>query len=334
MNEPTGSTAGGDASQLASSLEPTLRSVCGDRLSRVQWFRADWQRGGAATGYATYTLEDGSAAEAVVKLPVGPTEYRWTTALGSADAASEGADNPPTPRVYASGTELGGYDLAWLVIERLDGPPLSREMSRAGLDGMLASLVEWYARTQGVAPVAGRAEEPDWQALLSRARQSARDAGIPEAQRWNEQIRAVQRALPRILHRWTNRPITVWCHGDPHPANALRRSANEQDGEGKRWVLIDLALVHPGHWVEDAVYLERLYWGRKEALDGIKPVSALGRLMRKRGLAGGEDHNELAAARRVLTAACSPAFLHREGDPRHLHAALEVIETQLPAAAR
>ncbi len=43
-------------------------------------------------------------------------------------------------------------------------------------------------------------------------------------------------------------------------------------------VLVDLALVHPGHWVEDALYLERQYWGHSDLLKGVKPASELARL--------------------------------------------------------
>src|SRR5690606_39370794 len=31
---------------FGSALEPVLRQACGDRLSAINWFRTDWQRGG------------------------------------------------------------------------------------------------------------------------------------------------------------------------------------------------------------------------------------------------------------------------------------------------
>ena len=79
-------------------LEPVLRGVCEDRLSEVSWFRTDWQRGGAATGYATYLDDDGTEQPVVVKLPVPPCELLWMRAL---------LDAPDVvPKLYA-GDEKG-----------------------------------------------------------------------------------------------------------------------------------------------------------------------------------------------------------------------------------
>jgi hypothetical protein len=97
---------------------------------------------------------------------------------------------------------------------------------------------------------------------------------------------------------------------------------------------VDLALVHPGHWLEDALYLERQYWGHTELLHGIKPVSLIAKYRRERGLPTDENYADLAVVRRVLMAACAPALVDREGNPKYLHAALEVIERFLPQAAR
>ena len=44
-------------SSLASSLEPILRKQTNNRLDNIHWFRTDWQRGGAATAFASlYSL--------------------------------------------------------------------------------------------------------------------------------------------------------------------------------------------------------------------------------------------------------------------------------------
>ncbi|MCX5659956.1 MAG: hypothetical protein NTW19_09575 [Planctomycetota bacterium] len=58
-----------DSRPLGALLEPALRQTCGGRLSEVNWFRTDWQRGGALTGYATYRDDDGQPQPVVVKLP-------------------------------------------------------------------------------------------------------------------------------------------------------------------------------------------------------------------------------------------------------------------------
>jgi hypothetical protein len=91
-------------------------------------------------------------------------------------------------------------------------------------------------------------------------------------------------------------------------------------------------MVHAGHWVEDAVYLERLYWGRAEKLHGIKPVSMLAKFRRESGQEASDDYASLAHVRRVLMGSTAPAFLEREGHPRYLRAALENVEKSLPIA--
>lgn len=98
-------------------------------------------------------------------------------------------------------------------------------------------------------------------------------------------------------------------------------------------MLLDLAEVHPGHWVEDAVYLERLYWMRPDALKGVKPVSLIARARKKHNLDTSDDYQRLADIRRVLMASCAPAFLQSEGHPRYLEAALGVLEKTLPRVA-
>ena len=105
-----------DTHDLAVSLAPVLQQQCQGRLGAIEWFRAPWQRGGAATGFSTWEMDDGRRVGVLVKLPVGPVEYRWTAALGAVPEgkwASEECLRFPTPRVLACGQELNGYDLAW-----------------------------------------------------------------------------------------------------------------------------------------------------------------------------------------------------------------------------
>jgi aminoglycoside phosphotransferase (APT) family kinase protein len=185
------------------------------------------------------------------------------------------------------------------------------------------------ARAETAAPVRGRPESPDWDALLSRAREIARESVLPEAQHWNDVVKRAQKALPKIATRWESRPINAWCHGDLHPGNAMRRTDDEHE-----CVLIDLALVHAGHWVEDAVYLERQFWARPDALFGLHPVTELARYRRELGLSTEGDYGTLANLRRVLMAACAPVHVAGDGHPRYLHAALEMLERVLPQVGR
>ena len=93
--------------------------------------------------------------------------------------------------------------------------------------------------------------------------------------------------------------------------------------------LIDLAEVRAGHWVEDAVYLERQFWARPKHLDAARPVKTLAAARRRLGLPVQDDYPRLAMARRVLLAATAPGFLKSEGDPRHLDACLGWLERAL-----
>lgn len=314
---------------LAQQLGPALCEACDARLGEIRWFQSDWQRGGAATGYAEYWVDpqDGrppELREVVVKLPVGPIEHRFTTALAATDA--------PTPRVVAHGSEVGGYDLAWLVMERLPGQPLSLDKG----EGVFAELAEaaaaFHMHAPRVMPAGAPKNPPDWHALLGKSRESLRVNEVPDGQRWKEAVKHVQKALPRLVAKWESRPITGWCHGDLHPGNAMRRPEGSPWGP-PRCVLLDLAEAHPGNWVEDAVYLERLYWGRPDALHGVKPLKLLAQARRALALDNGETYPDLANVRRVLMAACAPAFLHREGSPRYMAAALDVVERLLPQAS-
>jgi len=322
----------GDAHDLARLFDPILHRATESRLGHIEWFRSQHQRGGAATGFSTWTLADGRETPVFVKFPVGPAEHRWTVALGACDPAhwdDRWSRASPTPRVLASGTQLGGYDLAWIIVERLEGPSLARGLDEAGATSLLRAAADFQAAAMKVAPLGPCPPSPDWERTLERSRELARAGGFAESQKWNEAIKKIQRALPILRRRWESRPINAWCHGDLHPGNVMRRASEAESV----CVLIDLALVHSGHWAEDALYLERQFWGREKQL-GIKPVSVLAKFRRERGLAAEDGYGDLAMVRRVLTAGCAPALLDREGNPRYLHAALDVIERCLPQACK
>ncbi|HYE61598.1 MAG TPA: phosphotransferase [Phycisphaerales bacterium] len=331
--------SGGDNHDLAIALDPVLHKQCNGRLGPIEWFSAPWQRGGAATGFSTWRLEDGTTIGVLVKLPVGPLEYRWTTALGR---VGEGEWNEaralclPTPRVVASGTQLNGYDLGWIIVERLHGPTLTTNFTEQAVVDLLAAAADFQKCAMACENLGPRPPTPTWHVTIEHARAAAKVGHLADAQKWNDVLKKVQKCLPTLIAKWEGRNVNAWCHGDLHPGNALRRRLPDGLGpEGRNGcVLVDLALVHPGHWVEDALYLERQYWGHTELLHGVKPLSCLAKFRRERGLPTDESYGDLAVVRRVLMAACAPALVDREGNPKYLHAALEVIERFLPQASR
>ncbi len=326
-----------DPAALARALEPAIRASCGQRLiGEIEWFTATWQRGGAATGSAVWSDPAcGGELPVIIKLPVGGAELAWTRLLGDhgSDRDVRTGETPhPTPRVLASGSAIGGYDLGWIVIERLEGRTVGSDLSRASLEGLVRAAVEFQVRAHGCdadGQVASRTDERDWASLIAASRQAVRDNALSEQQRWNEAIKHTQRVLPDLLEQWGLRPTTDWCHGDLHPGNALHMPG---DGEHPdRCVLIDLGLVHRGSWVEDAVYLEHLFWGHEDRLSGVEPVKAMRAERKRRGLRVRERDGRLANIKRVLTAACVPARLAGEGgDQAYLHAALDRLEKLLP----
>ncbi len=323
-----------DSHALAVALEPVLRHACEDRLGPIEWFASRWQRGGAATGFSTWRDEDGALREVVVKLPVGYVEHRWTTGLGRVDRSSWNlpeCERRPTPRVLADGHELGGYDLAWIVMERLPGEPLAKDLKPGCIHELMEAAVDFQARSAALTPVEGRPKAVDWAHLFEKSKETARLSPLPEAKHWLESVKKAGKVLDWLINHWNARSMTSWCHGDLHAGNAMRRVRS--DG-GQTCVLIDLALVHPGHWVEDALYLERQFWGHSELLYGIKPVTEMARIRRERGMPASDNYAELANVRRVLTAAAAPALIEREGNPKYLHAALETLDRVLPQVGR
>jgi hypothetical protein len=309
-----------DPRALASSLAPLLADACAGRLGEITWFRADWQRGGAATGRATF-LDDASEPMAVVvKLPVGARELLWTRRLEqvSTDGASV------APRLLASGEYLGGYDLAWMVIEHFAHGPLGLHWHDNHVPRIADAIARFHAATAPFEVDQPARREP-WDELVQEAADSVRTNHLAEESRWLAGLKSLRARLPELAAAWESRPLSGWLHGDPHMANAMSRQAIDEGPVS----LIDLAEVHPGHWVEDAIYLERQLWARPERLKPVRPVRAVAEARKLYGLPVEPDHPRLAMIRRALLAATAPRFLRSEGHPRHLEACLGWLETAL-----
>lgn len=317
-----------DGHDLGSALEPALLHACNGRLSDVHWFRTDWQIGGASTAHAKYAPgADSTKLDVVIKLPLSPREYRFLTGLGETDA--------PTPRIAQHGSELGGYDFAWVVMERLPGSPPSAHLHKEVFERLANAAAHFHDHCGRRWQLEPPPPPPDWATLLNRAREAMRaNPDIPQAHEWILAIKHTQKALARLQTLWSSRAINTWRHGDLHPGNCMERPVGSPWNAAPGYVLFDLAEVACGHWIEDAVYLERIFWGRPETLEGVKPVSLIAKARRHLGLDTSDDYATLANVRRILMAATSPAFLRHEGRPTYLHAALGTIDRLLPLVTK
>src|SRR5690606_35892481 len=134
---------------------PALRKACDHRLSAINWFRTDWQRGGALTGYASYETDAG-VKPVVVKLPVPPRERQWLVRLQN--------DADVVPVVYAHGQTIGPYDIAWVVMERLPFGPLGAAWQGGAFDLLLEAAGRFYqAASRTPVDAQSLRHEKDWQ---------------------------------------------------------------------------------------------------------------------------------------------------------------------------
>lgn len=312
---PSPPSSNGPTSAFGTLLEPVLRDACRSRLSTVNWFRADWQRGGALTGYATWTDEQGESHQVVVKLPVPPCERRWLVRLQAFDDV--------VPHVYAHGEALGGYDLAWVVMERLSYGPLGASWDGREFDLLVEAIGRFYAAAQH-APHDGQHSpaDPDWHAVLKTARQRAAAGALPDAQRWAAALKKATKKLKRWTHTWASRTIDGWCHGDLHLGNAMTRLPPP---EGPA-VLFDFAHTRPGHWLQDAVYLESQFWHRPQRLSGRRLCRQVAQQRKHLRLPLEQNWAQIAEVKRALLAMSVPVNLQRDGDPQYVAAALNVLE--------
>lgn len=313
-----------DARSLAASLLPHLEDACSGRLSDVIWFKADWQRGGAATGRGTWDPGDGAAFDVIIKIPVRPREVTWLDRLQS----TPGDDAlPVVPRLLASGTTLGGYDLAWVVIEKIEHGPLGMRWHKDHIRRIAEAAARFSLEADRWPASDAEPRVEDWAFMVDQARTSVRLNEPADHVQWSNTLKRLSHGIDELVDRWRKRETCHWIHGDLHLANALSRDGMQSGPV----TLIDLAEVRPGHWLEDAVYLERQLWASPDRLVSSKPVKAMASARRRLGLGVEEHWDELAMIRRALMAGTAPTFMRSEGHPRFFKACLQQLERSLDA---
>ena len=162
--------------------------------------------------------------------------------------------------------------------------------------------------------------------MLRRSRAIVRDQAVPDRQRWNAAVKTLGRKIKKLVKIWNARDAAHWCHGDLHFGNAMT-AAPPPDGPA---VLFDLAKIHAGHWIEDAVNFEHLYWAAPGRLGDDDVVKRMNRLRKQHGLTVDEDWPQLAIIRRAMVAAAAPLEAGGQANPAYLQAALDVLERSLP----
>jgi aminoglycoside phosphotransferase (APT) family kinase protein len=280
----------------------------------------DWQRGGALTGTAQYESTDGPR-EAFVKFPVPGRELSWIRRLQDCE------DPPIVPRLFESGESLAHHDIGWLVMERLPGMPLGSRWSPGHLSRTASACASMQACMTGI-PIDRPKRKDDWERWLEQSSQSIIENELPEKKRWAAALRLARIHWNDIIGQWRARTPIHWIHGDLHLGNAMFRN------DGKTICLVDLAEVRPGHWIEDALYLERLYWSHPDRVRDECPLESMLEARLKLGLEVGKGIVALANARRILLAATTPAFIAQEGTRAHLKASLNVLENGLALWSR
>lgn len=299
---------------LGAALEPVLKKTCDGRLSDLSWFRTDWQRGGALTGYATYRDEADQAHRVVVKLPVPPAERHWLVALQSHDHV--------VPQVHRHGDTLNGYDLAWVVMEALPHGPLGSAWQGREFDLLIEAAARFYAATATHPPL-GQPDGRDWIDLVGRTRKQLQSASLPNVQRWRKALKKNKSKLKQAVALWQDRPLSDCCHGDLHLANAMTR-VPAPDGPA---VLLDFARVRPGHWTEDAIYLEHLYWHATDHPGTHKLAKRIADQRKQHHLPLDADWPRYAQAKRILLAMTAPLRIEHMPHVRQLEVALEIVES-------
>ncbi len=311
-----------DHRTLAASLLPHLEEACEGRLHDVVWFKADWQRGGAATGRGAWRSDFGDDKDVIVKIPVGPRELTWLHRLQPEPGDME---EPVVPRLHASGTTLGGYDLGWVVIEKIAHGPLGMRWHKDHSRRLAVAAVRFWKMTDRFVIQDEQVRVEDWAHMVEDARRSVRRNKPSDSTKWLKLLKSLSSGIDRLVERWRDRDTDHWIHGDMHFANAMSR-VGMQSGPV---TLIDLAEVRPGHWLEDAVLLERQLWAMPDRLMAAQPVKAMAAERRRAGLQVVDHWDELAHIRRALMAGTAPTFMRSEGHPRFFEACMNQLERSL-----
>lgn len=283
-----------------------------ENFSELVPFRTLWQHGGAATAWLKWGE---SQRDGMIKLPVKAWERRWHRRI------RESRDPELAPDLFAIGDTIGNVDFAWIVMERIQGNPLHQDPDALAVDQACKAFARFQKASRPFA-VQQRPAPAEWPKQIEQTRKSLQALPDDLAESWRDALDALAKYHDEAIAAWRYRPINGWVHGDAHLGNIL------QDDQGEVR-LIDFAEVRAGHWVEDAITLERPLWQRPELLSEVDPVDKIAGYRRQLGLPVSAEDGRLAAIRRTLLAATAPAWSRTEGGISGLRSTLMVLERGL-----
>ncbi|QQE10856.1 phosphotransferase [Planctomycetota bacterium] len=325
-----------NSGHFGSLLEPVITQALSPNIDKIHWFRTDWQRGGALTGFSKWTTDDNQVHDVIIKLPVPPCERHWLVHLQN--YADQNPDQPSiAPRLFAHGETLNGYDLAYVVLERLPHGPLNHKWLGHEFD-LLTDVASRFYKATTDHPLTGEPLHRDWSEIYTLAVKQVKNHSLPKdvEKRWAKALKKTKKKLPKWIDIWDNRPINGWNHGDLHLRNVLTRTpppdqnaAPDTNPADHAAVLIDFAEVRVGHWTEDAVYFEHLYWAARDRLQGRKLCKMIAQARKNAGFTLDPNWPLYAQTKRNLLAMSTPAMLQHDGDIHHLNACLEVLEANI-----
>lgn len=215
-----------------SAISASLVELTNGRLSNLEAIPAD-----SASLNLTGIWD--ASLDAFVKVHITETEFYWMKAIADRDSAL-------VPLVYASGAELAGQDLRWLVLERI---PFALIPASNWQGNQWPMMAEAAARFQKAARTIDSS--------------MAFQEGVQTVRSWLNRAHAancpadVEPLLTTLEEDWAFVtavcPVEV-CFGDLHPGNVLCRTAAPGPGKG---VLVDpIPRLQP--WVFDAAYCQAI----------------------------------------------------------------------------
>ena len=226
---------------LAHLLEPVLKNCCNGCLGEITWFKS-WSSSGAATGSSDLVRMPAGAVKSSLNFPLARPNIAGHRNWATRDQGAHAPASLPVDPNWA-GTTLDRRGTHY-------GEPIRRACSRAMHDVIVAASNFTPMPPCVPALRSGPAKPLDWEGTR-QARDVCHIFAIADAQRWNEAVKHRQSPPPSSWPAGTPARSTAGARRSALPETFLRLAAPRNDvSPASR---LDLAMVHPGHWIERGV---------------------------------------------------------------------------------